>query len=35
MLSCMATKSWLSKSQEKPIEGFPEPFNYKKEWGIK
>lgn len=20
---------------EKPIEGFPEPFNYKKEWGIK
>lgn len=20
---------------EEPIEGFPEPFNYKKEWGIK
>ena len=20
---------------EKPIEGFPEPFNYRKEWGIK
>lgn len=32
---CNATHGTQILISEKPIEGFPEPFNYKKEWGIK
>lgn len=35
LLGCNAIHGKQILISEKPIEGFPEPFNYKKEWGIK